>query len=225
MSDKLKQVGKTIGKSKKQTDFLLTRVGQRFPLIERIKDVFDGAFPFLMEFVTEVDDNNVVLDLYFTPYYNYTNLCESFNATSQSIQLLYAYITGSTVLKFNGSLLVRGTSTADDYYESDATLGEVTLGSSYFTGQSVDTLIACYTINATLSVPPATTFYPSGVKVWLNNTDITYWVFGTETLNPNNNTNVWRSTDISNYIKGAGRHKLKLTTTSSGKVEVRLKIR
>lgn len=224
MSDTLKQVGKTIGKSKRDTEYNLTRYSQNFPMIERVLDIFDSVMPFVMEFITEIPKNNVSLNLYFYPLYN-DKVCEIFDTTNEDIILAYPYVAGSTTARFKNTLLRRGEDFSDDYYEDDPTTGEVVIGSAYFTDEESDEFAICYTIDTLLAGLQSQTFYPENIRVWIDNVDITRWIFGSSILSPDEDLNIWRNIDISSFVRGAAVHTLKVTCESRGKVEARIAIR
>ncbi len=68
--------------------------------------------------------------------------------------------------------------------------------------------------------------YPIDVRVFLDGLDVTYQLFGTETINPTDDKNAWRDIDISDLIKSPGLHDLSITCDDgSGRVDARIEIR
>jgi hypothetical protein len=167
-SDRLKQVGKNLGKTRKEAEYLLQRYSQEFPMIERMGDVLGELTPFIMEFVTEIQKNNVSLNLYFGPVYGIT----------------------------------------------------ISSGGDPPTDITILTLIVSDPTDPSVEV-----LWPENVQVWLDNVDITRWVFGSNFLTPTEDFNVWRNVDISTFVRGAGIHKLKITCENAGKVQARVAIR
>lgn len=71
-----------------------------------------------------------------------------------------------------------------------------------------------------------TASYPTGVKVFLDDEDITKQIFGEETITLTDLENAWRNIDITPYIKYAGLHKLRITAESGvGRVDAKISIR
>jgi hypothetical protein len=71
----------------------------------------------------------------------------------------------------------------------------------------------------------ATASYPTGIKVFVDSTDVTAAIFGVEEIIISDINNTWRGIDISQYIKGPGIHKIEVTCTAGvGRVEARLEI-
>ncbi len=67
--------------------------------------------------------------------------------------------------------------------------------------------------------------YPSDVRVFIDNRDVTKWIFGSETITLSDVNNTWKNIDISSFIKGHGEHKIEVTAGAGvGRVEVRLEI-
>lgn len=63
--DKLTEVAKQLGQTKRNSEAALRRFAAMHPKIERVRDVFDETIPFEMEFDTDPQDNIFNLDLYF----------------------------------------------------------------------------------------------------------------------------------------------------------------
>lgn len=71
----------------------------------------------------------------------------------------------------------------------------------------------------------AVTAYPSDVKIFIDDKDVTKWIFGTETITITNLQNTWRNIDISSFIRDHGQHTIRITSGSGvGRVECRLEI-
>lgn len=67
--------------------------------------------------------------------------------------------------------------------------------------------------------------YPVGVKVFIDDIDMTNWIFGEDYVNPSDIYNTWRNIDISSWINTPGMHKLSVTCTGGvGRVEARVEI-
>lgn len=67
--------------------------------------------------------------------------------------------------------------------------------------------------------------YPTGVKVFIDDEDITKAVFGADTIELSDAQNAWRNVDITPYLKYAGLHKLRITTEAGvGRVDARVAI-
>ena len=67
--------------------------------------------------------------------------------------------------------------------------------------------------------------YPSECKVFIDDIDCTYWLFGADTISPTELQNSWRKVDISQYVRGAGLHKLKVTATNGvGRIDARVEL-
>jgi hypothetical protein len=67
-------------------------------------------------------------------------------------------------------------------------------------------------------------FYPSGLKVFLDGEDITYYVFGADTITPNLELDKWKDIDLTAFITQPGRHVLAITADTPGKVDARIEI-
>lgn len=67
--------------------------------------------------------------------------------------------------------------------------------------------------------------YPTNVRVFIDDVDVTFWIFGTETLALDDLNKTFRNIDISSYVKGEGEHKLEITCEGNvGRVEARIKL-
>jgi len=64
-SDNLNEIGKYIQKTRKDTDYALTRYHATIPKVERTRDVFDSEIPFEMGFETEGKEQTVTMNLIF----------------------------------------------------------------------------------------------------------------------------------------------------------------
>ena len=68
--------------------------------------------------------------------------------------------------------------------------------------------------------------YPTEIKIYIDDVDATYWLFGEDTINPTEIEHEWRDIDITSFIQGAGLHTLKVVPVAGvGRVEARLEIR
>jgi hypothetical protein len=67
------------------------------------------------------------------------------------------------------------------------------------------------------------TVYPTDVRLFIDDVDVTYWVFGVNVLTLSDINNRFRDIDISSYVAGDGEHKLEITCTGNvGRVEARV---
>lgn len=114
MADKLSEVAKTIGQTKKNAETALRRYQAKHPKIDRVRDIFDPVIPFEMEFTTDQQDSIFNLDLYFNkppPLKSCDPIpCKEF-ITGPGPQLLNVgepYIAGSAVVFRDGTLLTGG---------------------------------------------------------------------------------------------------------------------
>lgn len=68
--------------------------------------------------------------------------------------------------------------------------------------------------------------YPTGIRVYLDDEDITKVVFGVDTIELTDLENTWRNIDITPYVKYAGLHKLRVTAEAGvGRVDAKISIR
>jgi hypothetical protein len=69
--------------------------------------------------------------------------------------------------------------------------------------------------------------YPSGVRIFIDGKDATYYIFGVEKLDPASGFDTWRDLDISPYLRpGPGIHTIEITAENgNGRVESRVEIR
>lgn len=69
--------------------------------------------------------------------------------------------------------------------------------------------------------------YPSGVRVFIDGKDATYYLFGVNKIDPSSETNIWRDIDITNHLrKGPGIHTIEITAENgNGRIESRVEIR
>lgn len=66
--------------------------------------------------------------------------------------------------------------------------------------------------------------YPTGIQVFLDDEDITYYLFGKRTLDTDAFKNVFRDIDLTPYMKTPGIHQLRIITADAGRVEARVEI-
>lgn len=65
--------------------------------------------------------------------------------------------------------------------------------------------------------------YPTDVKIYLDDEDITKLVFGEDTITLTDLQNSWRDIDITPYVKYAGLHKLRITAGAGvGRVDAKI---
>lgn len=67
--------------------------------------------------------------------------------------------------------------------------------------------------------------FPADCKVFIDNIDCTYWMFGSDTITPTELLHRWRDIDISQYVKGVGLHTLTITSAAGvGRVDARVEL-
>lgn len=68
--------------------------------------------------------------------------------------------------------------------------------------------------------------YPTDVKVFIDDKDVTKFIWGSETITLSEVNNTWRNIDISQFIRGPGLHKIEITAgTGVGRVEARVEMK
>jgi hypothetical protein len=69
--------------------------------------------------------------------------------------------------------------------------------------------------------------YPSGVRIFIDGKDATYYVFQDNKIDPSDAKNIYRDIDITPYLrKGPGIHTIEITAENgNGRVESRVEIR
>lgn len=71
--------------------------------------------------------------------------------------------------------------------------------------------------------------YPTGLKIYIDGKDATYYIFGVNSLDPDPalGTDVFRDIDITPYLRKApGRHTVEVTAANgNGRIEARVEIR
>ena len=71
-----------------------------------------------------------------------------------------------------------------------------------------------------MATPPA---FPANCRVFIDNIDVTVWLFGTETVTPDEVRHRWRDIDITQYVKAPGLHTLKVTAEAGvGRLDARI---
>lgn len=72
----------------------------------------------------------------------------------------------------------------------------------------------------------AETIYPEGVKIYIDDVDVTRWLFDVEELALSDINNTFRNIDITPYlVGGAGDHKITVACDDGvGRVEIRLEL-
>lgn len=66
--------------------------------------------------------------------------------------------------------------------------------------------------------------YPTGIQIFLDDEDITYYLFGSRTLDTSIDNYIFRDIDLTQYMDVPGIHTLKITTADAGRAEVRVEI-
>ena len=72
----------------------------------------------------------------------------------------------------------------------------------------------------------ATPSYPTGIRVFIDDDDVTKLIFGEEVITLSDLENTWRDVDITPFVKYAGLHKLRITAEAGvGRVDAKIKVR
>lgn len=72
----------------------------------------------------------------------------------------------------------------------------------------------------------AASSYPTDIKVYIDDEDITKSVFGEDAITLTDLENTWRNIDITPYVKYVGLHKLRITAEAGvGRVDAKVTIR
>jgi hypothetical protein len=119
-SDNIREVGKFVKQTRRDTDYALKRYHSKIPLVERTRDIFDSEIPFKMNFETKRKGNKVLLDLNFNkpPPLNRCKsdclaaTCESFvvePGIDHLLTLQQPYIAGTTTVFINYSQVLPST--------------------------------------------------------------------------------------------------------------------
>ena len=67
--------------------------------------------------------------------------------------------------------------------------------------------------------------YPTGIRIYVNDEDVTYWIFGADTLELNDVEYRFTDIDLSPFCSEPGEHKITITCDDGvGRVEARLEI-
>lgn len=67
--------------------------------------------------------------------------------------------------------------------------------------------------------------YPTGVRVFLDGKDVTFQLFGQETIDPSDDKYVWRDMSIGDLVKVPGIHTITITCEEGiGRVDARVEI-
>jgi hypothetical protein len=67
--------------------------------------------------------------------------------------------------------------------------------------------------------------FPSGMRLYVDGEDITYYAFGSETVTPDEFTSQYREIDLSAYVSGPGRHNFTITSDTYGIIDARLELK
>jgi len=219
MSDNLNQLGKSLNKNRDIADTALRKDRPIIPQIERVRDTMDPEIPFTLEFEQKFDGHRVLLDLVFLPPPKTgccadcsCSICEFFDGgVTETLYLTtYAYIP-DTVHVFKNNIEIT------TFEETDPALSQVTVWA-----HNNENIVICYVYDVCLGGTTLASF-PSECKVYIDNIDCTYWMFGSDTITPTEILHRWREIDISQYVKGSGLHTLKITSTAGvGRVDARV---
>lgn len=67
--------------------------------------------------------------------------------------------------------------------------------------------------------------YPTGIRVLVDSEDVTYWIFGADTIELTDLMYRFSNIDLSPYCSEPGTHRLQITCeTGVGRVEARIQI-
>ncbi len=67
--------------------------------------------------------------------------------------------------------------------------------------------------------------YPTGLKVYLDDIDITYYIFGADTFDASDTKHIARDIDLTSFISVAGVHHIVVSAEAgSGRVDCRVEI-
>jgi uncharacterized protein (DUF1015 family) len=67
--------------------------------------------------------------------------------------------------------------------------------------------------------------YPTGVQVFIDDEDVTKWIFGVDEIELNDVENSFRNIDLSPYCSAPGEHRLTIScATGVGRVEARIEV-
>lgn len=73
-----------------------------------------------------------------------------------------------------------------------------------------------------MATPPS---FPSDCKVFIDDLDCTFWMFGSDTITPTEIQHRWRGIDISQWVKVPGLHTIRITAVAGvGRVDARVEI-
>lgn len=65
--------------------------------------------------------------------------------------------------------------------------------------------------------------YPTGIKVYIDDEDVTRSIFGEDVITLTDFNNTWRQIDITPYVKYVGLHKLRITCEGGvGRVDAKI---
>ena len=68
--------------------------------------------------------------------------------------------------------------------------------------------------------------YPEEVRIFIDGRDVTSWIFGESTINPNDAKFSWQNIDITSFVRSRGTHTIEITAESGqGRVEAIVVIR
>ena len=68
-------------------------------------------------------------------------------------------------------------------------------------------------------------FYPADIRIFLDDVDITYFIFGTDTFDPNQQNFLFTEIDLTSFITTHGMHRLTVSAgVGSGRVDARIEI-
>lgn len=156
MTDKIREVGKSLRKTRENSEAALRRYNVKHPRIERARDIFDDVIPFEMEFKTESQDSLFSMDVFFNkppPLRNckfgrFVTACTEFTvpAGDHLLNLGESYVPGSVTVFSNGTEL-----SSANYYEYSPSEGLVFVQAP----AGVQIISICFNKDTWITCPPS----------------------------------------------------------------------
>ena len=143
--DSINEVGKSLGKTKREAETALQRYHPVSGKIDRVRDIFDNITPFEMFFTVNEKDTEMYIDLYFNKPPPVCSIgdtkmcCNGFKETAGShlLQTAWPYVPGQINVLINGVPQIEGT----DFTEYDPNNGWVYINGTSASPQYID---ICY---------------------------------------------------------------------------------
>lgn len=222
MSDNLNELGKNLKSNRKRTSQGLGKNRHIIPQTERVRDIMDPTVAFELEFKTKINSHRVYLNLDFMPPPSSAccegcscTACDFFNggATETTYILTYAYIPGTARVFINNE-------PSTQFVETEPAQAEIVVYA-----HNDDEITVCYVYNICIGGETVPASFPTECKVYIDNLDCTYWMFGSDTISPDEIQHRWRNIDISQWVKTPGLHTLRVTSGAGvGRVDARVEI-